>query len=91
MKPKLNLTDHAKKRMQQRGISYLQFRIIEQFGVECYQKGGSSLMYLPSKTLAELRHALDKIDRITMVAGDEDWIITAMHQTRKIRNTEIVS
>ncbi len=91
MKRKLNLTDHAKKRMQQRGISAMQIRIIEQFGVERYQKGGSNLMYLPSKAIAELRHALDKIERVTLVAGDEGWIVTAMHQTRNVRSTENVS
>ena len=88
MKPKLHLTDHAKKRMQQRGISELQARIIEEFGIEQYQKGGSYLMYLPAKMIADLRQVLDKIERITMVKGDEEKIITTMHQIRKIRASE---
>jgi peroxiredoxin len=88
MKPKMHLTEHAKKRMQQRGISELQTRIIEEFGVEQYQKGGSYLMYLPTKTILDIRHALDKIERVRMVRGDEEKIITTMHQTCKIRATE---
>lgn len=88
MKPKMHLTEHAKKRMQQRGISELQTRIIEEFGVEQYQKGGSYLMYLPTKTISDLRHALDKIERVRMVKGDEEKIITTMHQKCKIRVTE---
>lgn len=88
MKPKIHLTEHAKKRMQQRGISELQTRIIEEFGVEQYQKGGSYLMYIPAKTISDLRHVLDKIERVRIVKGNEEKIITTMHQTRKIRSTE---
>lgn len=91
MKPKLHLTEHAKKRMRQRGISGLQTRIIEEFGIERYQKGGSSLMYLPAKTITELRHALDKIEHVTLVQGNEGKIVTAMHQTRSIRSTDYVA
>ena len=90
MKPKLHLTDHAKRRLQQRGINELQTRIIEEFGVECYQKGGGNLMFLKSRTISELRQALDKIEKVVLVRGDEGKIITAMHQTRKIRSTENV-
>lgn len=88
MKPKLHMTEHSKKRMQQRGISSLQTHIIEAFGIERYQKGGSSLMYLPANIIAELRYALDKIENVTLVRGDEGKIVTAMHQTRSIRSAE---
>ena len=55
-----DVTQHAKKRMQQRAISDTQIKLIEMFGKGYYQTGGSTYSYIPEKALAELRKALDK-------------------------------
>ena len=54
---KIHATQHAKKRMQQRGISELQIRLIREFGRYEYQKGGEDFAFMPEKTLVELRCA----------------------------------
>lgn len=82
------LTAHARQRMQQRGISELQVQLIECFGVHRLQKGGTALSYIPHKTLAKLRHAIDKLSNTTVVLGKDERVITAMHKTRHIHMTD---
>jgi len=84
-------THHAKQRMQQRAISQLQIELIEAFGDDHYQKGGSYYCYIPKKRLKELRRAIDGLENIKAVKGDADKLITAMHGDRKVRTTEYVA
>lgn len=79
------MTLHAAKRKQQRGISDAQIRIIETFGRSVDQKGGCEYAYMPAETAAELRAALDKIAGVRLVYGERDALITAMHETRRLR------
>lgn len=81
-------TKHASKRMQQRGISEAQLKLIEAFGVFKYQKGGAYFAYVSSKDLNEIRHALDKLTNVRAVYSDTNELITVMHETRKTRTTK---
>ncbi len=87
-KTRHSITRHARSRMQERAISEIQVKLIEVFGRYTYQKGGGEIAYIPEKELQELRHAVNKLDGITIVVGKEQKIITAMHQNEKIRTTE---
>jgi hypothetical protein len=88
---KVNVTQHVKKRMQQRAISELQIRLIREFGQYEYQKGGAQFALIPEKTISELRHALDKLPGIALILGEKDCVITALHQTRRINRTNYTS
>lgn len=85
---KINATSHARTRMQQRAINAMQIRLIEVFGRTQYQKGGANVGYMPEKTLTELRHAIDKLANVQILLGEQDRIITAMHETRRIHKTQ---
>jgi hypothetical protein len=74
--------------MQQRAISEMQIQIIEMFGDSLYQKGGAEMLYISRKTLDKLRSAIDKLENVTLIAGDAGKIITVMHRTKKIRSTQ---
>lgn len=84
---KIELTSHAKERMQQRAISELQIRLINEFGQREYQKGGSELGFIPQKMLAELRRAIDNLGKVAVVFGESDRVITALHQHRRGTST----
>ena len=81
-------TAHARARMQQRGISELQILLIKYFGVTRYQKGGCELSFVPEKTIAQLRHAIDKLLGVSVVIGEEEKVVTAMHKSRRIHTTD---
>ena len=83
----LNLTEHAQKRKQQRGITDLQIALIRTFGVDHYQKGGCSLSYIPEKKLIQLRNALDNLSQIALVNGVNEETVTVMHMDRRINKT----
>ena len=85
---KLSLTQHAQTRMQQRAISEMQARLIQEFGQYEYQKGGTQYAFIPEKTLAELRRAIDKLTGVCLLLGESDKVITAMHQNQRVRRTE---
>lgn len=89
MKPKL--TAHAQKRAQQRAISETQIQLITVFGERHYQQGGTEIAFIPHKKIAELRHALDHLEKKLLVVGDEEKILTAMNQTHQIRRTKLVA
>lgn len=77
--------------MQQRAISEIQVRLIQEFGQYEYQKGGEHIAYIPEKTLTELRHAIDKLRGLAIVSGESDCVVTAMHQQKSIRKTQYAS
>lgn len=82
------ITQHARTRMQQRAISELQVRLIQEFGQYAYQKGRAQFVYIPEKMLAELRHPVNKLVGMALVIGEEEKVITAMHQHQRITRTE---
>lgn len=85
---KLDLTLHARQRLQQRAISEMQVRLIREFGQYEYQKGNSHFAFIPEKNLAELRRALDKLAGVALILGESDRVVTAEHQYRRIRRTQ---
>lgn len=87
---KINVTEHAKKRMQQRAISEIQIRLIQEFGQDQYQKGGENFAFIPEKVLAELRHAIDKLAKVRIVLGESDKVVTVMHEMRRVHKTQYV-
>ena len=77
-----DLTKHARARAQQRGISDLQIELLRVFGEDRYQKGGTRVSFIPNKTRALLRSALDKLDTVAMVKDGSDKVITLMHMDK---------
>jgi hypothetical protein len=82
-----NLTEHAQKRKQQRGIDDLQLELLRVFGVDHYQKGGSNLSYIPARTLADLRNAIDKLQRLALIKGTNDNGVTLLRMEKRIHKT----
>ena len=85
MMESINLTEHAQKRMQQRGISELMVQLIETFGRYDYQQGGCEHCYVPKNTVRALRRAIDKLDNQSLVIAPDGGVVTAQHRFRKIR------
>ncbi len=85
---KSEATFHARKRMQQRGISKLQQQLLETFGTARLQKGGSAVLEMDRKTLTALRAAIDRLANVQLVLGESDRVITAQHCHKKIRTTQ---
>jgi len=69
----LCLTEHARQRQQQRGISKIQIEVISLFGEDHYQKGGTCLSYVPEKMICLIRYALDEL------SSGENEIVMAGH------------
>jgi len=86
-----NLTEHAQKRRQQRGISEMQIQLISYFGSDRYQKGGCTLAQIPEGTLRELRRALDGIDKLALIKSPDEKVLTVIHQDRRISSTQFVA
>lgn len=86
-----NLTEHAQKRKQQRGISDLQIDLIRYFGADHYQKGGCSLCYIDEKTIKQLRWAIDNLDKVAMVKTPTEHVATVMHMDKRIHTTQSVA
>ncbi len=85
---KTRTTEHARMRMQQRGIGDLKVKLLKEFGVDQYQKGGECLTYIPAKVIADLRHAIDKLANVMLVLGQEDTVVTAMHENKRLHKTQ---
>lgn len=85
------MTEHARQRRQQRGISELQIELIRAFGEDFYQKGGANICFIPEKKLIQLRNALDKLSNVAMIKGDAGEVVTVMHVNQKIRHTQCVA
>lgn len=69
----------------------MQVTLIEVFGQQQYQKGGANVAFIPEKTIAELRYAIDKLAKIRLILGESDKVITAMHETRRFDKTQYVA
>jgi hypothetical protein len=81
-----NLTEHAQKRMQQRGISTLIVQLIETFGRYEYQGGGRDHCYIPKEQVKALRKAIDQLASQSLILAPDGRVVTAQHRYRKIRS-----
>ncbi len=88
---KLVATRHAKQRMQQRGISEMQAQLIQFFGEDHLQKGGSNYAYVTEDTIRKIRAALDGLGSIAFIKASDETVITVMHKTQKMRATSYVA
>lgn len=88
---KLVATRHAKQRMQQRGISNIQMQLIQLFGEDHLQKGGSYYSYVPEEMIRKLQAALGGLNSIAIVKSSDEAVITVMHKTQKMRATSYVA
>ena len=86
-----NLTRHAAKRMQQRGINETVVRLLETFGQARYQKGGADVVLMTARDLGDLRRAVDRLDRICLIKGEGGRVITVMHIDQSIKTTQHVA
>lgn len=91
MMRRANLTEHAQKRRQQRGVSEMQIQLISCFGSDQYQKGGCTLARISDETLREIRRALDGLEKVALIKSPEERVVTIMHQNRHIRATQFVA
>lgn len=82
---KTNFTEHARKRMKQRAISELMIRLIQEYGVEVQQKHGSVALYVPDDAIRTLRTAVDRLGGIRLIETDSGSLITAMHDTERLK------
>jgi hypothetical protein len=85
------LCRHAHRRAAQRAIGDLQIELIRLFGVDHYQTGGSTLSFIPERTITSLRTALDRCRDVALVKGDDEVVITAMHMHRNIKKTSLAA
>jgi hypothetical protein len=83
---KPQLTEHAQKRMQQRGISELMVQLIENFGRYENLTGGCEHCYIPKQTVQGLRKAIDQLDKQSLVIAPSGVVVTAQHRYQKIRS-----
>jgi hypothetical protein len=83
-----HITAHATLRKQQRGISSLQVQLVEIFGVDHYQQGGSHISHVTEATIRALRQALDGLANVQLVKGNADQIVTVMHPKRRVHTTQ---
>jgi muramoyltetrapeptide carboxypeptidase LdcA involved in peptidoglycan recycling len=82
------LTAHAQRRKQQRGISDLQVQLIQVFGEDHYQKGGATLSYVPEKRLMQLRQAIERLSGVVIIKGSAEDVVTIMHLDQRVGRTE---
>jgi len=65
----LRLTEHARKRQQQRGFSTLSLQILSQFAREKHVAGNATLLFLgrreAMRAAMEFRRVLQTLDKIT--------------------------
>jgi hypothetical protein len=79
------------RRMQKRGISDIQMRLVLTFGSFDYQKGGCDLAFISDSMLRELRNAVDKLSDVGVVVSPGGGIVTVEHLTKKVRRTALSS
>lgn len=84
-------TSHARARQQQRAISDISIRLIQEFGIYVYQQGGCEIAYIERDKLKSLRAAIDNLAGIKLVIGQENRLVTAMHGNKKPRTTRLVA
>jgi len=85
------VTRHANKRMQQRGITDIQLQLVEMFGTGLHQTGGATYAFVPEKVLAELRHAVDRLRDVRLISGEKGQLVTVFHESRRVHKTQLAA
>lgn len=89
----LALTDHARSRLQQRGIPAAAVANLLDFGRRCHDHHGATIVFFDHRARnalarrvdpAELRRIEPHFDTYAVIAADGD-IVTVGHRTRRIR------
>ena len=87
-----SLTDHARTRLQQRGIPEMILETLLDFGHEEFDHRGSAVIYLDQHSRKQLRRFLGEesykrmsshLDTYAVVARD-GTVVTVGHRTRRI-------
>lgn len=73
------ITDHAKRRCQQRGISTRTIDLILTHGERHLCRDACSSVYLTNKSIAKVRHFLPKADVIQMEKQRRVYLIVDEH------------
>lgn len=82
----LRLTDHARRRMQQRGLRESELERVLEVGTERQQKGGATLVYVDAAGRRWLRPGEERLASVYLVISDAaGWIVTVGHRTRSLR------
>lgn len=82
-----SVTRHGQERMSQRAIRPRQVALISSFGVDHQQKGVGTLSFIPDDLISELREALDRCRGVALIKGVGEQVVTAFHQTRRVRHS----
>jgi hypothetical protein len=89
----LVLTDHARLRMQQRGVRREVVELLLQFGSRAYDGHGAQIRYFDGRACKRIRRAMgdealrryhDRLDSYAVVANDGQ-IVTVGHRYRRRR------
>lgn len=86
------MTDHATRRLQQRGIPEDVLPLLMKFGAHEYDKRGARLVYLTQKSRQRIRHTLgtERYTRLEpaldvyAVVDTEGVVVTVGHRTQRI-------
>ena len=86
----LILTNHARARMQQRGIPVAQLSWLEEFGTERYDQAGKSWLFYDHKAKKIMNKLLPKevlkkikFDTYGVIAEDAGAFVTVGHRTKR--------
>lgn len=82
------LTRHAQQRSSQRAVRDLQLQLIQLFGVDHVQKGGSVVSFIPDRLIPELRAAIDRCTGVSIIKAEDERVVTVMHQSRRVATTD---
>lgn len=83
-----HLTRHAQQRSSQRAIRAIHIQLIQVFGVDHVQKGGSVVSFIPEQFISQLRTAIDRCAGISIVKANDESVVTVMHSHRRVATTE---
>lgn len=79
----MNVSDHARKRMQQRAIPSEWLWLLNLCGESSPQKGGTQVLRLSKAITTKLRAVLkqlDHLENVYVVVGEDGHVITTAHQ-----------
>jgi hypothetical protein len=88
----MNLTRHAQKRMQQRGINLQAIDYVLTYGREIHDHHGSCIVWLDKRCREKIGHAegnkvirsLHKHLNAYVVVDSDGWIITVGHRYKRV-------
>ena len=88
----MNMTIHATKRRQQRGIQACHIKLITAFGTTEIRPGNAIASYLDDRGMKDLenvlRQGLQLLDKIKgqVVIESDGKIVTCYHQHKRLKN-----